>query len=65
MELEWGPFSFDNIVNLANMDGEIANQLSSFEGMVSTSNHLVPGENVVWIKTSKAIWWTAELKGLT
>ena len=46
-------------------DNEIEDQLSSFEGLVSTSNHLVPGENTVWIKTSKAIWWTAELKGIT
>jgi len=35
---------------------------SSFDGMVSTSNHLVPEEKTVYIKTSKPIWWTAELK---
>jgi thiamine pyrophosphokinase len=40
-------------------------QLSSFEGLVSTSNHLDLGEEVVWIKTSKPIWWTAELKNMT
>lgn len=46
------------------LKNEIDDQLSSFEGLVSTSNHLVPGENIVWIKTSKAIWWTAELKDI-
>ncbi|KAH9936066.1 thiamine pyrophosphokinase [Amylocystis lapponica] len=35
---------------------------SSFDGMVSTSNHLVPEEKTVYIKTSKPIWWSAELK---
>jgi len=37
-------------------------QASSFDGLVSTSNHLVPEEEEVCIKTSKPIWWTAELK---
>jgi thiamine pyrophosphokinase len=37
---------------------------SSFEGLVSTSNHLVPEENEVKVSTSKPIWWTAELKKL-
>ncbi|KAH8100098.1 thiamine pyrophosphokinase [Cristinia sonorae] len=35
---------------------------SGFEGMVSTSNHLVPEEPIVYIKTSRAIWWTMELR---
>ncbi|PPR05751.1 hypothetical protein CVT24_006690 [Panaeolus cyanescens] len=34
---------------------------SSFDGLVSTSNHLVPGHDV-WIKTTKPIWWTVELR---
>jgi thiamine pyrophosphokinase len=34
---------------------------SSFDGLMSTSNHLVPGQNV-WIKTTHPIWWTVELK---
>jgi thiamine pyrophosphokinase len=38
---------------------------SSFEGLVSTSNHLVTEERVVWIKTSQPIWWTAELRRLS
>ncbi|KAG9224850.1 hypothetical protein CCMSSC00406_0001999 [Pleurotus cornucopiae] len=39
-----------------------ANTPSSFDGMVSTSNHLVPGCDQVWVKTSKPLWWTAELR---
>ncbi|KAG6807937.1 hypothetical protein H0H92_005962, partial [Tricholoma furcatifolium] len=35
---------------------------SSFDGLVSTSNHLVPEEKEVRIKTSRPIWWTAELR---
>ncbi|KAK7690791.1 hypothetical protein QCA50_005891 [Cerrena zonata] len=35
---------------------------SHFDGMVSTSNHLVPSEPVVHIKTTQPIWWTMELK---
>ena len=42
-----------------------ANQLSSFDGLVSTSNHLVPEEKTVWIRTSKPVWWTAELKNIS
>lgn len=38
---------------------------SSFDGMVSTSNHLLPEEKEVKVTTSKPIWWTAELKQLT
>lgn len=36
---------------------------SSFDGLVSTSNHLLPG-NDVWIKTSRPIWWAVELRPL-
>ncbi|KAJ7650320.1 hypothetical protein FB45DRAFT_779341, partial [Roridomyces roridus] len=39
-----------------------ADQESSFDGLVSTSNHLVPEENQVWIRASNPIWWTAELR---
>jgi len=40
----------------------LTDTVSSFDGMVSTSNHLVPGEDTVWIKSTKPIWWTAELR---
>ncbi|KAH8822851.1 thiamine pyrophosphokinase Thi80 [Flagelloscypha sp. PMI_526] len=35
---------------------------SSFEGLVSTSNHLIPEEKEVWVRTTQPIWWTMELK---
>jgi len=35
---------------------------SNFDGMVSTSNHLVPEEPVVYVKTTEPIWWTVELR---
>ncbi|KAI6116879.1 thiamine pyrophosphokinase [Pisolithus croceorrhizus] len=34
---------------------------SSFDGLISTSNHLVPKEKYVTINTSKPIWWCVEL----
>ncbi|KAJ8521126.1 hypothetical protein ONZ45_g2172 [Pleurotus djamor] len=40
----------------------LSNSPSSFDGMVSTSNHLVPAHAQVWVKTSKPIWWTAEIR---
>ncbi|EPQ51624.1 Thiamin pyrophosphokinase [Gloeophyllum trabeum ATCC 11539] len=40
------------------------NLKSSFDGLVSTSNHLVPEEDVVWVRTSRPIWWVAELRKL-
>lgn len=40
----------------------IDDQESSFDGLVSTSNHLSSSENTVWIKTSQPIWWCMELR---
>jgi len=60
------PVGIDStVLSTSGLKWNLNNQISSFEGLVSTSNHLVPGKNVVWIKTSKAIWWTAELKDIT
>lgn len=39
-----------------------ANCVSSFDGMVSTSNQLDPKEKVVQVKTTEPIWWTVELR---
>ena len=39
-----------------------ADHQSHFDGMVSTSNHLVPEEPIVYVKTTEPIWWTAELR---
>ncbi|KAI6007960.1 thiamine pyrophosphokinase [Pisolithus marmoratus] len=37
------------------------NLKSSFNGLISTSNHLVPEEFFVTINTSRPIWWCVEL----
>ncbi|KAL4072572.1 thiamine pyrophosphokinase [Scleroderma yunnanense] len=37
---------------------------SSFDGLVSTSNHLLLEESFVTIKTSRPIWWCVELRQL-
>jgi thiamine pyrophosphokinase len=39
-----------------------ANETSGFDGLMSTSNHLVPEEDTVFIETSRPIWWVAELR---
>ncbi|KAF8149854.1 thiamine pyrophosphokinase Thi80 [Crassisporium funariophilum] len=57
------PVGIDStILSTSGLKWNLTEHPSSFDGMVSTSNHLVPGEPVVWIKTTKPIWWTAELK---
>jgi thiamine pyrophosphokinase len=35
---------------------------SGFDGLVSTSNHLVPEHDTVFIRTSRPIWWCMELR---
>ncbi|OXM77107.1 thiamine pyrophosphokinase [Cryptococcus neoformans Bt63] len=35
---------------------------TSLEGNLSTSNHLLPEEPVVWVETSKPILWTVEIR---
>lgn len=35
---------------------------TSFDGEVSTSNHLVPGEDLVHITTDAPIWWCIEIQ---
>lgn len=35
---------------------------TSLEGNLSTSNHLLPEEPVVWIETSRPILWTVEIR---
>ncbi|KAE9410601.1 thiamine pyrophosphokinase Thi80 [Gymnopus androsaceus JB14] len=49
------------ILSTSGLQWNLTDHPSSFDGTVSTSNHLVPGNNV-WIKTSKPIWWTVELR---
>ncbi|KAH7911087.1 thiamine pyrophosphokinase [Hygrophoropsis aurantiaca] len=50
------------ILSTTGLRWNLSDTESSFDGMVSTSNHLVPEEDMVWIKTSQPIWWCAELK---
>ncbi|KAH9068341.1 thiamine pyrophosphokinase [Lactarius deliciosus] len=40
----------------------LTNETSGFEGLISTSNHLVPEEETVFVETSRPIWWVAELR---
>ncbi|KAJ4478168.1 thiamine pyrophosphokinase [Lentinula aciculospora] len=49
------------ILSTSGLRWNLTNCPSSFDGLVSTSNHLVSGENV-WVKTSKPIVWTVELQ---
>ncbi|KAG1746756.1 thiamine pyrophosphokinase [Suillus paluster] len=49
------------ILTTTGLRWNLDNTESSFDGLVSTSNHLVPGQDVT-IKTSKPIWWCAELR---
>ena len=37
--------------------------VTSFDGQISTSNHLVPSEPLVHITTSRPIMWCIEVKG--
>ncbi|KAH9058381.1 thiamine pyrophosphokinase [Lactarius vividus] len=43
----------------------LTNETSGFGGLISTSNHLVPEEDTVFVETSRPIWWVAELKRRT
>ncbi|KAF9270774.1 thiamine pyrophosphokinase [Marasmius fiardii PR-910] len=51
------------ILSTTGLKWNLTDHPSSFDGIISTSNHLVPGQDV-WIKTSKPIWWTMELKNM-
>ncbi|KAL0580873.1 thiamine pyrophosphokinase [Marasmius crinis-equi] len=53
----------ETILSTSGLEWNLTDHPSSFDGLISTSNHLVPGQDV-WIKTSRPIWWTAELKDL-
>ncbi|KAJ3762040.1 thiamine pyrophosphokinase [Lentinula raphanica] len=49
------------ILSTSGLRWNLANHPSSFDGLVSSSNHLVPSENV-WVRTSSPILWTVELR---
>ncbi|GLB40198.1 putative thiamin pyrophosphokinase, vitamin B1 binding domain [Lyophyllum shimeji] len=52
----------ETILTTSGLRWNLNNTPSSFDGLVSTSNHLVPEENEVRVKTTKPIWWTVQLK---
>jgi len=52
------------VLSTSGLKWNLTEHPSSFDGLVSTSNHLVPTEPIVWIKTTKPIWWTVELKNI-
>ncbi|KAI0806020.1 thiamine pyrophosphokinase Thi80 [Irpex lacteus] len=57
------PVGVDNaVLTTTGLKWNLTDTDSCFDGMVSTSNHLLPEEPTVYIKTSKPIVWTAELK---
>ncbi|KAG6865721.1 hypothetical protein C0991_012367 [Blastosporella zonata] len=57
------PVGIDStILTTSGLRWDLEDYPSSFDGLVSTSNHLVPEEKEVRIKTSSPIWWTAELR---
>jgi len=59
------PVGIDStVLSTTGLRWNLSNDISSFDGLVSTSNHLVPEKDTVWIKTSKPIWWSAELRKL-
>ncbi|KAI0368743.1 thiamine pyrophosphokinase [Pilatotrama ljubarskyi] len=59
------PVGIDStILTTTGLRWNLTEHLSCFDGMVSTSNHLVPEEPVVSVKTTKPIWWTMELRPL-
>ncbi|THV03215.1 thiamine pyrophosphokinase Thi80 [Dendrothele bispora CBS 962.96] len=55
----------ETILTTRGLRWNLTDHPSSFDGLVSTSNQFVPGENKVYIKTTRPIWWTAELRDLT
>ncbi|KAG7099794.1 hypothetical protein E1B28_001606 [Marasmius oreades] len=58
------PVGIDStVLSTSGLRWNLTDHPSSFDGLVSTSNHLVPNQDV-WIKTSKPIWWTVELKDM-
>jgi len=40
----------------------LTSETSGFDGLISTSNHLVPEEDIVFVESSRPIWWVAELR---
>jgi len=57
------PIGIDStVLSMRGLEWNWTDHESSFEGDISTSNWLASDE--VWIKTSRPIWWTIQLKGI-
>ncbi|KAI0264488.1 thiamine pyrophosphokinase Thi80 [Gloeopeniophorella convolvens] len=50
------------VLTTTGLKWNLTNAVSGFGGQISTSNHLVPGEDTVYIETSRPIWWVVELR---
>ncbi|PCH42259.1 thiamine pyrophosphokinase [Wolfiporia cocos MD-104 SS10] len=50
------------VLSTTGLRWNLADTHSSFDTVVSTSNHFVPEERTVWIKTTKPVWWTMEVR---
>jgi len=50
------------ILTMRGLQWNLTDCPSGFDGMISTSNHLLPEEPIVYVKTTEPIWWTAELR---
>lgn len=50
------------ILTTRGLQWNLTDHPSGFDGLISTSNHLIPEEPVVYIKTTEPILWTAELR---
>ncbi|KAJ6619693.1 thiamine pyrophosphokinase Thi80 [Mycena sp. CBHHK59/15] len=60
------PVGIDSaVISTTGLRWNLFDQQSSFDGLISTSNHLLPGEDSVGIRTTKPIWWTVELRPLS
>ncbi|KAJ7227132.1 thiamine pyrophosphokinase Thi80 [Mycena pura] len=57
------PVGIDStVLSTTGLKWNLSDAESSFDGLISTSNHLVTDEETVGIKTSRPIWWTVELR---
>ncbi|KAF8500123.1 thiamine pyrophosphokinase Thi80 [Gautieria morchelliformis] len=50
----------ETVLSTRGLEWDLTDTISSFSGLVSTSNHVISSE--VWVKTSKPIWWCIELR---
>ncbi|KAI0033560.1 thiamine pyrophosphokinase Thi80 [Vararia minispora EC-137] len=49
------------VISTRGLVWDLDESVSSFDGLMSTSNHLIPGQDV-WVRTSRPIFWSVELR---